>query len=410
MTLHSTIKIAGATPERAGDGSAVAAEGDLFTQLLSTLVVPPPAELGAAAPGELLFLPPEALASDGEAEDVSTVSPSTDDDEADAEDQILALAVLFTPPPVERPVAAPAMTSAPAVEASVSTQSPMADGAPTPILADVTQPSGEQKVDDAPADFQLPLPKAEIGGEQSLVKNEEASLPGKATVVVPAPAAKPIADPGHIASALAPAVPAARPAKSVSLERALPAATPVMPRTDTQGFQPLVFDIAPALSEAAPDAVAAFESAMPAEFAVEQQLNLSRDEQWLDQLAKDIAQTGGKDGQLRFRLNPETLGTLRVEVSQGQAGASIRLSADTEAARTIVADAQPRLVAEAKAQGVRIAETHVDLGTGQGPAGDPRRDAQGRNDQDFIRAAARADETNETPEPARKAGPSERYA
>ena len=408
MTLHSTIKIAGATPERAGDGSAAAAEGDLFTQLLSTLG-PSSAEPGAAAPEELLFLPPETLASDGEAEDVATAYPSTDDDGENAEDQILALAGLFTPPPVERPVAAAAATSAPTIEASVSMSAPMADGVPTPIIDDVAQPSGEQKVEEARADFQLLVGKAEAGSETLPLKDEESPLPDKTVVAAPTTALKPAADQNRIAAVLAQVVPASRPAKPVSLDKALPAATAAMPRIDPQAFQPLVFDIAPALSEAMPEA-AGLEPAMPAEFAVEQQLDLSRDEQWLDQLAKDIAQTGGKDGQLRFRLNPETLGTLRVEVSQGQAGASIRLSADTEAARTIIADAQPRLVAEAKAQGVRIAETHVDLGTGQGPAGDPRRDAQGRNDQDFIRTAAGADEPNETPEQARKAAPSERYA
>jgi flagellar hook-length control protein FliK len=105
--------------------------------------------------------------------------------------------------------------------------------------------------------------------------------------------------------------------------------------------------------------------AAPADLAVERQLDIARDGAWLDQLAKDIVRTASAEGSLRFKLNPETLGSLHVEVSQGQGGASVRLTADTEAARAIIADARPQLVAEARAQGVRIAETHVDL-SGQG--------------------------------------------
>jgi hypothetical protein len=97
---------------------------------------------------------------------------------------------------------------------------------------------------------------------------------------------------------------------------------------------------------------------------VEHQLDLAHESRWLDQLAKDIARAGSADGHLRFKLNPENLGNLHVEMSNGHAGASVRLIADTEAARALLADAQPRLVAEARAQGVRIAETHVDLGQG----------------------------------------------
>jgi flagellar hook-length control protein FliK len=62
-----------------------------------------------------------------------------------------------------------------------------------------------------------------------------------------------------------------------------------------------------------------------------------------------------------------------VEIVQDAGGAAVRLTADNEAARSILADAQPRLIAEARAQGVRISETHVDLG-GQQTSGDARRE------------------------------------
>jgi flagellar hook-length control protein FliK len=109
------------------------------------------------------------------------------------------------------------------------------------------------------------------------------------------------------------------------------------------------------------------------ELVIERQLDMAHEGEWLDQLARDITRSAGSDNSpLRFRLNPENLGSLRVEISQDRNGAAVRLTTDTEAARTIIAEAQPRLIAEARAQGIRISEAHVDLG-GQTASGDPRR-------------------------------------
>lgn len=126
-------------------------------------------------------------------------------------------------------------------------------------------------------------------------------------------------------------------------------------------------------AEAAPVSASAPATLSPADRVIEQQLDLAQESEWLDRLAKDIARTAGSEGSLRFKLNPENLGSLHIEMTQGAAGASVRMTADTEAARAIIADAQPRLIAEARAQGVRISEAHVDLGGGGQPqGGDPR--------------------------------------
>jgi flagellar hook-length control protein FliK len=120
---------------------------------------------------------------------------------------------------------------------------------------------------------------------------------------------------------------------------------------------------------------------------IERQLDLAHQQDWIDQLAKDIAGAAGGDGKsLRFRLNPENLGSLHVEIAQSHHGAAVRISADTESARTIIADAQQRLVTEARAQGVRISETHVDLGGGSA-SGDPRRQAARLPDEAPLRTA-----------------------
>lgn len=93
----------------------------------------------------------------------------------------------------------------------------------------------------------------------------------------------------------------------------------------------------------------------------EKVLDLGKNLRWIDQLARDIAAAGDSDRTMRFRLAPERLGALRVEITQSNEGAHVRLHASSEAAQQVLADAQPRLVAEARAQGVRIADSQVSF-------------------------------------------------
>lgn len=110
--------------------------------------------------------------------------------------------------------------------------------------------------------------------------------------------------------------------------------------------------VADAASAAAPSQV---------DQTVTRHLDLARDTQWLDQLARDISQSVTRQNHMKFQLNPEHLGALTVEIANSAAGTTIKLSAETDQARAIIADAQPRLIAEVRAQGVRVAESHVDL-------------------------------------------------
>jgi flagellar hook-length control protein FliK len=149
-----------------------------------------------------------------------------------------------------------------------------------------------------------------------------------------------------------------------------------------------------------------------AERLMEHQLDLARDSAWLDRLARDIAGSAAGDAPMRFRLHPETLGQMRVELSQGDRGVTVRLTVETEAARAIVADAQPRLVAEARAQGVRLADTHVDLagGSGGNASSDPHRQEAAREPVPLRthRGGAAGPDEGETP-PSRR-DRSDRYA
>ena len=117
-----------------------------------------------------------------------------------------------------------------------------------------------------------------------------------------------------------------------------------------------------------PAAAAGMQQSAPAEIAPHH-LDLVKDSEWLDSLAKDITRAAQSNTHLRFQLNPEHLGSLKVEVLNGANGTSVKLTADTEAARAILVDAQPRLVAEARAQGLRISEAQVNLSSQGGQGG-----------------------------------------
>ena len=150
------------------------------------------------------------------------------------------------------------------------------------------------------------------------------------------------------------------------------------------------------------DATQANPPLAPAEEMISHHLDLAHDTQWLDSLARDIARAAHSDSPLRFQLNPEHLGSLKVELLNGSNGTSVKLTTESEAARAILADAQPRLVAEARAQGLRISEAQVHLG-GQGGGHRPTPDAPV-----VIRTAGGAGLAEVELE--RSAGSGERYA
>ncbi|TVV73173.1 flagellar hook-length control protein FliK [Sphingomonas solaris] len=162
------------------------------------------------------------------------------------------------------------------------------------------------------------------------------------------------------------------------------------PDDDASSFLPAGLAVAaPAVTPATTIGTAATgpAAAAPADAGLQHHLDVAHDGAWLDRLAHDIAASADRDQKMRFQLNPERLGSLQVEIAGGSDGASVRFTADSEAARALIADAQPRLVAEARAQGMRIADTQVDLsgrngGQGGGQSGaNPFAQGQGQGQQ-----------------------------
>ena len=246
-----------------------------------------------------------------------------------------------------------------------------ADTAPKPLTAEgKPEIAGEAVASDAPAldtppsDKAAPQPRnAAIAKLTALLARMTASakpgaaeppLPAVATQV-PANAAQPQIDPQLAALAQA-------------LQHASKDDKPVQATPDTSAIATITLGIAP-VSAPAP-AVRANAAQMvgtpaPADQMITHHLDLAKDTQWLDSLARDIARAANSESHMRFQLSPEHLGTLKVELLNGSNGTSVKLTTETEAARQILADAQPKLVAEARAQGLRISEAEVNLG-GQG--------------------------------------------
>jgi flagellar hook-length control protein FliK len=110
------------------------------------------------------------------------------------------------------------------------------------------------------------------------------------------------------------------------------------------------------------------QNAAPVDSLVQGQLAIGRDGQWLDSLARDIA-ASASGGDLHFKLAPENLGALTVSIAAQADGAAIRMTADTDRAHQILTEAQPRLIAEARAQGLRVSESHVELNNGSNGGG-----------------------------------------
>ena len=111
----------------------------------------------------------------------------------------------------------------------------------------------------------------------------------------------------------------------------------------------------------------------------DRQLDLARQGAWLDGIAHDIATAGASSGTVRFEVAPQHLGTVSVELKRDDGGAAVTLTAGSEAVRSILTDATPQLLAEARAHGLHIANAQVDVGSGNaGSHGNPSPNSQGR--------------------------------
>lgn len=136
---------------------------------------------------------------------------------------------------------------------------------------------------------------------------------------------------------------------------------------------------------------------------VERQLDLIRNEQWLGELAHDIASTAGNAERLSFRLMPQQLGRLDVDVSRSHNGLSLSIKTESEGAAAILSASQARLADEIRAQGVKLADTQMFSGDSRQSSG---QDGYSRA-APLIETFLSSNETVDAPEPEERDG---RYA
>jgi flagellar hook-length control protein FliK len=392
MASVPNLPIAPAIPVPGAPGaSAEGAPLDIFAQLLSggpaIAVVTAP---GAAVPDAATL---RAAPAHGEAEGAGAETAS-----GDAPADIIPLLQAQSGFPVA--VAPPAQGIAAPAEAAPVAATPEGKpvrttppAVPTPSAAHIVEPESDPAPVDALVDAAVKAAVEKIAGKPT-------ARTGRAGRAAPTD--------GNAIETTAPVEqPRRAEAAAARIEAVVQAAAPAASAAPTAAIAP-AFSAAPLAAQ--PAAVAApTPNAVPdvAELVIERQLDLAGDDQWLDRLARDIARAGAGDEPLRFRLHPQTLGHLQVELSQSDRGANIRLTVETEAARNILLDAQPRLTAEARAQGVRLAGTEVDLGTASQQGGDARRNGEAQP-QDVVRVVRATQSASPSSEPA--AGRSDRYA
>lgn len=242
--------------------------------------------------------------------------------------------------------------------------------------AAATAPAGSAAAAAVVSD-QAPVAAAKIDTKRAVASGPVGKTPTQPSADTPAAATAPAEKPDPAATAAAAVRPAATAAitdqAAAAADRSAPssgdasadAAAGSLPGSDpAPGTAPTAPVVAAVPLTASPMAISAdtnLNAVSQADQSLIRHLDLARDNQWLDRLARDISQAATQQGQLKFQLNPEHLGALTVEIANGASGTAIRMTAETDHARTIIADAQPRLIAEVRAQGLRVAESHVDL-------------------------------------------------
>ena len=118
---------------------------------------------------------------------------------------------------------------------------------------------------------------------------------------------------------------------------------------------------APSTPESAP-------KPMPsADAALDQMSAWAAETEELDTLSQDIAALSSPSRRVAFRMEGAQLGMLDVRLQTSDAGVSVGFRTETEQSRAAIAQAQPRLVEDLRATGIRVSDTQVstDAGTSQ---------------------------------------------
>lgn len=336
----------------------------------------------------------------------------------------------------ELPVAAPTPASAPAA-APVALNAPVAAAS----AASLVMPAVSLPATARPAALKPPVmrdvlgkaaPVADPATAQTLAAPVPAALETLAAPAQTAPAAEPVpvepaSAPSSASAAMsvrvvvpsAPEPQTAAAAATVPADPEQPTVQPSLPRALAAAAQPAPIRIAPSGSEPAAlaqplpttaslfaaqieqaasprrspsgafDAIALAagetrtSAAAPVTMAAETQhapLDMRRQE-WTGRMIEVIEslRDAGPVRETRLSLIPEALGRIDVTVRHDGDRIHVHITAETQAARQLIADAQPRLAEIAEQRGIKLGQTSVDsngAGAGSGQQRDPARTAQ----------------------------------
>lgn len=101
-------------------------------------------------------------------------------------------------------------------------------------------------------------------------------------------------------------------------------------------------------------------------------------QEWMGQMIEKIEamRDSGPVRETRIALTPDALGKVDISVRQDGDRVHVHFAAETQAARQILTDAQPRLNELAEARGVRLGQTSVDSGGPNAQSGHKQNDAR----------------------------------
>lgn len=235
--------------------------------------------------------------------------------------------------------AAPAASRSPAIAAAIQS----AAQSPTPqIRASAAEKPSTGRPAPAPGPNAAPI-AAQASSRQAIALELAAAslVQGRAGEAVPsAPKADPAdspAAPAPISAAPLPGIATLSPLAPVTgLETALP---------PMEGAAPLG-PVIPAADTAA--------------MLGEQVVDMGVEGQWIDRMAREITQIAAGTGRASFTLTPEHLGRLQVEILQHDAGADVRLIAETDDAAAALNQGRQQLQQDARLQAVRINDVQVE--------------------------------------------------
>lgn len=128
----------------------------------------------------------------------------------------------------------------------------------------------------------------------------------------------------------------------------------------------------------APSGNAAATTAAPVDLSAslgQQVIDMSSGGQWIDSLAKEIATLSAGTGQGSFRLSPEHLGPLRVDIRRDDTGMQVQMTVETQAAEAALSRDSDSLKNDARLSALHISDVKIERAPRLVDA--PRNDAAG---------------------------------